>query len=284
MSARCLLCGASCPRRFVIRGHALHRCADCDFEFVWPTPSAAVIAEVYRAGYFTGPGAGYEDYFARERAQAARKAAVRLDRLAALGLTTGRALDVGCAAGYFVEAARDRGFDAWGFEVSPEARAEVAAALRDRIVSSLIEAPGDFDLLTLWDVLEHLPDPDASLRTLLPRLRPNGFVGIVVPVLGSLNTRIAPRTWDQYKPPEHLWYFSARALHALLARHGLAVVHAEPAWSRRTRFIDPEERRRDLPTRALRTFDRAFTAVVSAIGGAHLRIDSMAFYARRCAP
>lgn len=284
MSPRCILCEGLCPRRFSVRGHDVHRCAGCDLEFVWPTPSPDEIDAVYRANYFTGPGAGYEDYFAREREIAARKAATRLDRLAALGVTRGRVLDVGCAAGYFLEAAQARGFSVAGVELSAEARAQAAAALRDRIVPTLSDVEGTFDVITLWDVLEHLPAPSDALAELVPRLAPGGVLGVVIPVLGSVNTRVAPRTWDQYKPPEHLWFFSPAALRALLARHGLAVAHEEPAWTRRARFIDPEGRRRDLATRALRGLDALACGALARIGGEALRVDSMAFFARRRAP
>lgn len=281
MTPRCALCDAPCRRRFAAKGHDVYRCEACDLEFVWPTPAPEAIAAVYARGYFTGPGAGYEDYFERERGIAARKAGARLDRLAALGHGAGRLLDVGCAAGYFLEAAAARGYDVAGVELSAEARAQSPAALRDRIAPSLASVDGGFDVVTLWDVLEHLPSPDAALAEIAPRLAPGGALGLVLPVLGSVNTRVAPRTWDQYKPPEHLWFFSRAALRALLARHGMEVVHEEAAWTRRSRFVDPEGRRRGVAWRALRGADAALTAALATVAGEAVRVDSVAFYARR---
>jgi SAM-dependent methyltransferase len=281
VNPRCALCGATCRARFVVNEHTVWRCGDCDLEFVWPTPPLEAIDAVYRSGYFTGPGAGYEDYFARERDLAARKAATRLDRLEALGVAGGRVLDVGCAAGFFLEAAAARGFDAYGVELSAEARAQASEALRGRIESSLDAVDGSFDVITLWDVLEHMPSPPEVLAALAPRLRDGGVLGIVLPVLGSVNTRLAPRSWDQYKPPEHLWFFSPKALRALLRSQGFEVVHEEPAWTRRARFVDPEHRRRGAVIGALRAFDAALTAVAAQVFGERVRVDSMAFYARR---
>lgn len=284
MSPRCMLCDGLCRKRFRASGYDVYRCDRCDLERVWPTPSPEAIDAVYQRGYFTGPGAGYEDYFTREREIAARKAATRLDRLRDLGVASGRLLDVGCASGYFLEAAAARGFEVFGVERSDEARARCVPTLRERVAPSLDAMTGCFDAITLWDVLEHLPDPPDTLAALLPRLAPRGVLGVVIPVIGSVNTRIAPRTWDQYKPPEHLWFFSPSALRALLARHGLTVVHEEPAWTRTARFIDPDARRRDPFTRALRGIDALAHAALAGLLGERVRIDSMAFYARRSAP
>ncbi|MEZ4392611.1 MAG: class I SAM-dependent methyltransferase [Polyangiales bacterium] len=281
MSAPCPLCEGLCRRRFEIAGHTVWRCDRCDLERVYPLPDAAEVEAVYRDGYFSGPGAGYDDYFERERAVAARKSAARLDRAAELGVRRGRALDVGCASGYFLEAALARGFAVRGVEPSEEARAHADDRVRGSIVASLGDDEGPFDLITFWDVLEHLADPVATLAETAPRLAPGGVLGVVVPVLGSVNTRLAPRTWDQYKPPEHLWFFSPRAMRAALSRAGLEVVLEEPAWTRHARFIDPEHRRRDPLTRALRGLDAALHRGLAAIAGRALLVDSVAFYARR---
>lgn len=280
MSAPCPLCRRDCRRRLRVDRFEIWRCADCDLERVWPTPAPEVVDAVYREGYFHGPGAGYDDYFSREREIAARKSQRRLDRAAALGVTGGRALDLGCAAGFFLEAARARGFSVRGVEPSAEARAQAASGVREAITATLDDDERGFDLITLWDVLEHLPDPSRTLASLRPRLSPGGLLGVVVPVLGSINTRLAPRTWDQYKPPEHLWFFSPRALRATLAAAGFDVVHEEAAWTRDARFIDPSHRRRDPLTAALRAVDGAVHRLAARAFGDALRTDSMAFFAR----
>lgn len=281
VSAPCPLCECLCRKRFEIAGHTVWRCDRCDLERVYPLPDPRAMEDVYRDGYFSGPGAGYDDYFERERAIAARKSASRLDRVAELGVRGGRALDVGCASGYFLEAAQARGFEVRGVEPSEEARAHADERVRGAIDASLGDGDRGFDLITFWDVLEHLADPFATLADAAPRLAPGGVLGVVVPVLGSVNTRLAPRTWDQYKPPEHLWFFSPRAMRAALSRAGLEVVLEEPAWTRHARFIDPEHRRRDLVTRALRGLDATLHRALALVAGHALLVDSAAFYARK---
>jgi SAM-dependent methyltransferase len=236
---------------------------------------------VYEHGYFTGTGSGYEDYFGRERSIAFRKAHSRLDALAAVARRRpGRVVDIGCAAGYFLEVALARGWDAWGVEPSAEARSALAPSLAGRVAESLDALDGDFDAVTFWDVLEHLPDPLTTLREARARLRSEGVLAGVVPVLGSINTRLVPQSWDQYKPPEHLWFFSRRALRKLLWQSaGMRVIREEVAWRREARFVDPEGRRRHPLVRVAHHVDRLLHRTVETFWP-EATVDSVAFYAR----
>lgn len=236
----CTLCGRDAPFRFDASGWAIHRCERCDFEFVHPTPSEEAIAAVYAQGYFSQKtGHGYSDYFGAEAAVSAEKARVRMDRLQALG-ASGSLLDIGCADGRFVAEARARGFSARGVEVSPEARAALPAELRDLVHGTLEQAAAHapFQVVTMWDVLEHLRDPIGTLRTVGGMLAPRGLFGVVVPVIDNVNARRWPRSWDQYKPPEHLSFFSRRSLRETIERELSAKVVVEAsAWERRSRVL-----------------------------------------------
>jgi SAM-dependent methyltransferase len=245
----------------VARGHAIHRCHGCDFEFVHPVPSPEALDAVYAAGYFAGDGAGYADYFGAERAVSDEKARIRIARLEALGARPGGAvLDVGCADGRFLLAAHARGFRVHGVEVSPEARAALPTELVEHVGASLeqVRDHAPFDVVTLWDVLEHLPAPLATLRTLRPLLAPGALVGVVVPVIDNVNARCWPRSWDQYKPPEHLWFFSRRALRTTLERElGARVVHEESAWRREARLLEVAHPVRGALGRSARSLERS---------------------------
>ncbi len=281
--ARCALCGSPAPPRFQVREYVIYRCASCDLEFVWPTPAPEVIAKVYAQSYFTGSGAGYQDYFGRERSLSQRKAAERLKALAELGMTGGKILDFGCAAGFFVEAAHACGWNSFGVEPSDEARRATPEAVRARVFDRLeaVRSQAPFDVITLWDVLEHLPAPVETLRSLRSLLRAGGMLGVVVPVIGNINTLFVPRTWDQYKPPEHLWYFSRQAVRsALLVACGATVVREDVAWQRSSRLVDPEGVSKNPLVRALRPLDSAFHRALAVVVSPDLIVDSVAFYAR----
>jgi SAM-dependent methyltransferase len=219
------------------------RCDGCDLEFVDPMPSEAELATVYAHGYFTGEGFGYSDYFGRERADADAKARDRVRRLIDAGARRdGRWLDIGCADGRFLLEAKRIGAETFGVEPSREARERANAELPGRIVASLDEvgAHAPFDVVTFWDVLEHLTNPFDALRAIAPRLARDAFVAIVVPVIDNVNARVAPGSWDQYKPPEHLWFFSRRSVRATLAATlGVEVLVETSAWRRDARVALP---------------------------------------------
>jgi len=237
----CASCGGASAQRFTVRGFRVHRCEACDLEFVHPLPAPAELSAVYSEGYFSGEGPGYADYFGAERASNLEKARRRLDLLETLGLPSrGRVLDVGCSDGTFVESAAERGHAAYGIEVSAEALARIPADTRARVAPSYTEAAAwaPFDCVTFWDVLEHLPDPQEALREAKRLLVPGGIVGVCVPVIDNLNARLLPRTWDQYKPPEHLWYFSRKSMRQLLSSEIGPVAFEETAWRRESRLFD----------------------------------------------
>lgn len=225
-----------------MRGFDIVRCEACDHEWVDPLPTPEQVDAVYNDGYFTGEGLGYRDYFLRERASNVRKARHRLNLLGSLGAAPGcRSLDIGAADGSFVVEALTRSWDAFGVEVSSEARAALTPELLPRVHTSL-DAAADhapFHVVTLWDVLEHLPDIGQTMRQVNDLLAPGGLVGIVVPVIDNWNARHRPHSWDQYKPPEHLTYFSTRSLRAFAESRIGPIVHEEPAWIRYARRTHP---------------------------------------------
>lgn len=240
--AQCALCAGACACRLRRNGYAIHRCEACDLEFVHPMPDEATIDGVYARQYFQGDGLGYRDYFGAERSVADHKARTRVPLLASVGARHGgRWLDLGCADGRFVLEAARRGFDAYGLERSDEARqvAREEPELAGRIFASLDDARlrGPFAVITAWDVLEHLPAPLDVLATLRSSLEPGGLVGAVVPVIDNVTARKWPSQWDQYKPPEHLWYFSRRAFERVLVKTlDGTVLQSRSAWRREARL------------------------------------------------
>lgn len=280
MIARCPLCHRTCRHRFEINHSAIHRCPACDLEFVHPTPDPTTLSSVYSNDYFTH--GAYDNYFITERDLARRKATQRLGVLRSLGAHHGQLIDLGCASGFFIDEALNHGFDAYGIEPSTAARAHATVRTAQRIALSLDSPtlPPHFDVITLWDVLEHLPDPFSTLASLRQRLRPSGWLALVVPTLGNVNTRLAPTTWDQYKPPEHLWYFSLRALTALLSQHDLDVVHHHPAWERHARWNLTPPLLRSSFRAVFNTVDTAVHRALSLVAGRHWVTDSIAVYAK----
>lgn len=192
------------------------RCRSCGFVFINPRPSAAWLAAryaYYGATYFTDQAKLASDF------QAARHDA----ELALLRGFRGTLLDVGCATGSFVAAAKAAGFDARGIDISPESTRygrEVLGLALD--VGDLYERhyPAEsFDVVTLWATLEHLPDPNRFLAEARRLLVPGGRIAISVPNHASLAQRLLGRR-DRYVGIDHVNYFTRATARRILTRHG----------------------------------------------------------------
>jgi len=136
---------------------------------------------------------------------------------------SGSILDLGCGTGEFLSALMPF-YTVEGIE--PEARAAQFAAqhfgmnvhagtLKDIAVNS---AP--FDLITLWHVLEHIPDPVEAVRKLQTLLKPGGKLLIALPNVGSLDARWYGADWVALDAPRHLWHFTPQTLKSLLEGNG----------------------------------------------------------------
>lgn len=210
---KCAVCGAKVNRILVSRdGHDVYQCDSCGLGFTFPQPDS--IAEQYDSGYF--------DLYRRRRRFRLRRADSRL-RIIELLVEPGRLLDIGCSLGYFVEAAAARGWSASGVEISPDASAEARGFGLDVRAGTLQEAgfpDGSFDCVTMWDVLEHVPDPVAHMLEVRRVLAPAGLVVIGTPDLGHPMRVIKRERWRHLKPAEHIFYFRESSISRLFQKSG----------------------------------------------------------------
>jgi SAM-dependent methyltransferase len=211
---------------FVVEGHAFQVvvCSGCGTGRFEPFPSPDEIAGFYPPTYYGGAGRKFTSTVeGLVRSLASRKA-----RALSRGLPAGgRVLDVGCGRGTLLGDLADLGFDTHGVEVSQAAAEGVDPRTRIRIAWTLAEAgyPAEsFDLVILWHVLEHLPDPIATLREIHRILRPDGQVSIAVPNFSSLQAKATSASWFHLDPPRHLFHFPLRALRSMLSDSGFETV------------------------------------------------------------
>jgi 2-polyprenyl-3-methyl-5-hydroxy-6-metoxy-1,4-benzoquinol methylase len=160
---------------------------------------------------------------------------------------SGRWLDIGCGAGSLIRAAARAGWAVEGTEISPAPvtllRAEGHAVhLGDLMTLELLT--GAYDVATLIEVLEHVPQPLALLRRAFELLRPGGVLYLTTPHGRGISSRLLGMRWSVVSPPEHLQLFSVVGLCTALDAAGFATHNA------RTRGVNPYElvraaRRRD---------------------------------------
>jgi 2-polyprenyl-3-methyl-5-hydroxy-6-metoxy-1,4-benzoquinol methylase len=193
-------------------------CAECGLVLINPRPRFEQVATTYDAGY----SRGYINKATKKIARC-RRWVNRVARRHGLG---GRWLDVGCSAGFVVAAAEEVGFEAFGVEIEPAAveYGRQQLGLTNLTVGTLEtqEYPeAFFDVVSMYDVIEHVPDLNRTVAELARILKPSGVVEIRTPDVGHWSTPKDLATWKEVKPSEHLYYFSATTLCRLFARHGL---------------------------------------------------------------
>ena len=240
----CILCGGS-ETRLAYMGRdrlgvasepfSIVRCQQCGLLFLNPRPTKEEIGSYY-------PYSEYKDEFAPaiddepsllrrlNRLYHTEKMCRSLERVK----VGGRLLDVGCATGNFLDRMRRRGnWQVWGVEVNEEAAryAQERFGL-DVFIGELCEAayPASyFDVVTLWNVLEHLHDPLDTLKEINRVLKDDGVLILSVPNSDSFDAKIFGDYWIGLDPPRHLYTFSIKTLKALLAKAGFKTIE--------TRFI-----------------------------------------------
>lgn len=223
----CGLCGSRESRvRFEEPPYRVVQCSSCGLVYVTPRRDASRLREMYQTEYWKSSSAkdfGYTDYLRDEPLylRTYRRRFAVLDRNFS---APARVLDVGCAAGFFLSVAKERGWRCLGVEVSPP----MGQFARDRYgldvrTGTLIEQSlpaASFDLITFWDVVEHLDEPKAVLREAHRLLAPGGKLLVETQNVASCFARLMGRRWQHYKHAEHIYHFDPKTVRRLLADCG----------------------------------------------------------------
>jgi 2-polyprenyl-3-methyl-5-hydroxy-6-metoxy-1,4-benzoquinol methylase len=146
-----------------------------------------------------------------------------------------RLLDVGCASGFFLEAALEAGYDASGIELSPVAIEAADAAVRPRIVqgdvNTLIARDArQFDVVTAFDIIEHTFDPRAFVADIGRVLAPGGLLVLSTPDTDHWLRSVLGSRWPMLQPDQHTFLFSRRAMQQLLTEIGYTPLRLETAY------------------------------------------------------
>jgi 2-polyprenyl-3-methyl-5-hydroxy-6-metoxy-1,4-benzoquinol methylase len=244
-SVPCNICGNPEPHDLLVRvdGLRLVRCSRCGLAYVNRRPRFSVLRALYDSSYFTGEGqcASYVDYVGgdlrayREKTHLGFIVADRISHFCPL--QGARWLDVGCAIGTLLRIARDRGAVVEGIDVSHEAvafaRKHFGLNLHAGTVEEAAERCLSFEVVTLVDVIEHVPDPVGTLRSISRLLQTGGLVLFVTP-----NFRCYQRYGESWlglhKSFDHIFYFDRSTLSKAAALAGL-----EPVYWETLEFVSP---------------------------------------------
>jgi len=226
----CLLCNEAFDpesnTRWTKDGYVIVRCPSCSLLFRREFPRQDELDEIYGPSYFEGGPSGYLNYVEDDEVHriSARKRLEALERFVDRGLL----LDVGAAAGFFVDEARARGWDASGLDVSESmvewGRTTLHLPLERTTLAAASLPEGSLDALTMWDYLEHSLDPAADLGRAHALLRPGGVLALSTGDAASLAARVTGSRWHLLTPRHHNVFFTGATLSELLRRSGFEVV------------------------------------------------------------
>jgi len=227
----CPVCGGDhFSDLFVRDANSFVRCRTCGLILINPQPTLAEVDALYGKDYYEPWGLD-EEYVSVSGMKAATFD-LKL-RCVEKYRTKGRLLDVGCAAGFSLEAAVKRGWDAYGVELSGYSASLAQERFgKERVFSGTLDQAGFerdfFDAVFMVDVIEHVKDLDGFMANVWRILKKQGIAAIVTPDAGSFSYKLMGRSWPHIKG-EHLYYFSASTLQKLLEKHGFRLLSVLPS-------------------------------------------------------
>lgn len=205
---------------------------ELDMLETFPQPKTEQLADYYES----------EDYISHTDTKrnvlefvyhAVRKIALKrkLKLINSFNSETKHLLDIGCGTGDFLETALKANWTITGIEPNVQAR----AIANSKTNTAVFEAehinqlkPNSFDVITLWHVLEHLPDLEQQIKLFKSLLKPNGTLVIAVPNFKSYDAQYYKNFWAAYDVPRHLWHFSKTAISELVQKEHMQLEQTLP--------------------------------------------------------
>jgi SAM-dependent methyltransferase len=231
----CQICAGNRFRKFAREaGWTYILCRDCGLVRIDPFPDRVFLQEHYR-DYLPSAPEEVEQWRRMSRVVVRKSAGLLTEELP----RPGRILDVGCAYGFFLEEMRNRGWAVEGIEISPTGRRYASEVLGLEVSVRGLPDPGrepaSFDAVTLFYVIEHLPDPREVLAEVRRLLRPGGALLLRWPHTTPIVKVLRPwaERLELYHSPSHLFDFSPSTLGCLLEQTGFtAIRHGILGWTR----------------------------------------------------
>lgn len=237
----CELCGSENLAKFIdLKDYSISQedyeiwnCADCDFHFTQHVPNQEFIAPYYKS----------EDYISHSDTKKGivnnlyhRVRQIMLDRkykLVDFYSQGGTLLDYGSGTGYFPAYVKAKNKTVKAIEIDPDAR----KYSQDRFGLDVYEpeamangtfSSGEFDVISLWHVMEHLYNPGTYVQSFKNLLQENGHLIIAVPNFTSYDAEYYGKYWAAYDVPRHLWHFSPDTMKKMVEKEGFILVDKKP--------------------------------------------------------
>lgn len=210
----------------------LRDCTTCGLRITSPIPKASDLARYYQTENYLSHASSGRTFlgwiYHQARVRAIRTKFALIERFH----SSGRALDIGCGTGDFLNHLSGRGFICTGVEPSAKAR-EIAIQRHGLTVLEDLDQVShshQFQVITLWHVLEHLPDPRTVMKQIHARAADGALVVIAVPDRASWDARFFGATWAAWDVPRHLVHYRSEDVTRLIQEHGFRLVRTQAMW------------------------------------------------------
>jgi len=217
----CIICGVKDEDFLFYTPERLVRCRRCGLIYNSPRLDSKSLKKIYSKEYFViegnTSGIDYKAYanYIEEEPVITRSMSSRMKKVESFAKTKGHLLDIGCATGFSLLAAQKRGWEAEGIECSGFCVNYAQSRGLKVHQGTLEDFPGNeesLDAITMWDYLEHSPDPLKDLRICCSLLKKGGIVLLSIPNVDSWSFRLLKEKWIGFKNIEHLYFFSRKTL------------------------------------------------------------------------
>ncbi|TRX58673.1 class I SAM-dependent methyltransferase [Fulvivirga sp. M361] len=207
----------------------LVRCQKCSFLFTNPRPSSANIGNYYQSDNYVSHQNKANNLINLIYKLSRHFTLINKVKLINKLQAVGKLLDVGCGTGHFLSYASKSNWHVQGIEPDIHARQNAEQLTQSKIHSSLEDITEEqFNVITLWHVLEHVPDLDGYILSITRLLTSDGTIIVAVPNHKSYDAQLYKEYWAGYDVPRHLYHFSQNTMKRLLSNYNLEITHTLP--------------------------------------------------------
>lgn len=235
----CPVCGATSLNNFLeVKDHflskesfSLSQCSNCSFVFTNPRPDTNNLEKYYQS----------EDYFSHSKKKKGLITILydlvknyslnRKFKLISSIKSTGKVLDIGCATGEFLNYFKNKGWTCFGIEPAENPRNYAINNYQlDVVTENALDSfeKESFDLITMWHVLEHVPNLNERIQQIDRLLKPDGLLIIALPNYLSWDAEHYKSFWAGYDVPRHLYHFSPQTISTLLSKYCISIINTVP--------------------------------------------------------
>jgi 2-polyprenyl-3-methyl-5-hydroxy-6-metoxy-1,4-benzoquinol methylase len=235
----CIICGEDqfihyldCKDHFLSKQtFTIVECVGCGFRFINPRPLTGKLGQYYKSENYISHSGTKKGFVNKIYLLARKFTQDRKYNIVQAFKPMGSILDIGCGSGELLKLFQKKGWKTVGIEpdelVRKTAINRYSLDIREEVSLKNI-SDGFFDVITMWHVLEHVPDLVDRVKEVKRMLKNDGVLIVAVPNSNSMDAKIYEEHWAAYDVPRHLWHFTKDSIAMLFRNHGMVIAKILP--------------------------------------------------------